>query len=52
MLYLSHKAVHARFLPAERHKGRYADMPFRRRRQWRNPGEYDGHADVGAEPAQ
>jgi N-acetylglucosamine-6-sulfatase len=27
-LYLSHKAVHAEFLPAERHKGRYADKEF------------------------
>lgn len=25
--YLSHKAVHAEFIPAERHKGRYADAP-------------------------
>ena len=27
-LYLSHKAVHAEFEPAERHKGRYADAEF------------------------
>jgi N-acetylglucosamine-6-sulfatase len=27
-LYLSHKAVHADFLPAERHRGRYADAEF------------------------
>jgi N-acetylglucosamine-6-sulfatase len=27
-LYLSHKAVHADFVPAERHKGRYRDKPF------------------------
>lgn len=27
-LYLSHKAVHSDFVPAERHKGRYADKPF------------------------
>ncbi len=27
-LYLSHKAVHADFVPAERHKGRYADATF------------------------
>jgi N-acetylglucosamine-6-sulfatase len=27
-LYLSHKAVHAEFIPAERHKGRYAGKPF------------------------
>lgn len=26
MLYLSHKAVHAEFVPAERHAGRYADL--------------------------
>jgi N-acetylglucosamine-6-sulfatase len=28
MLYLSHKAVHAEFTPAERHRGRYAGKPF------------------------
>lgn len=28
MLYLSHKAVHAEFIPAERHKGRYANRQF------------------------
>jgi N-acetylglucosamine-6-sulfatase len=27
-LYLSHKAVHAEFVPAERHKGRYANAKF------------------------
>jgi N-acetylglucosamine-6-sulfatase len=27
-LYLSHKAVHADFVPAERHKGRYKDAKF------------------------
>ncbi len=27
-LYLSHKAVHANFTPAERHKGRYRDATF------------------------
>jgi N-acetylglucosamine-6-sulfatase len=27
-LYLSHKAVHSDFTPAERHKGRYKDKPF------------------------
>ena len=29
LLFLSHKAVHSDFIPAERHKGRYADKPFR-----------------------
>ena len=29
MLYFSHKAVHADFVPAERHSGRYANSPFR-----------------------
>lgn len=29
-LYLSHKAVHANFTPAERHEGRYADAEFTR----------------------
>ena len=28
MLYLSHKAVHSDFVPAERHKGRYKDKSF------------------------
>ena len=28
MLYLSHKAVHAEFMPAPRHKGRYADKQY------------------------
>ena len=32
MLYLSHKAVHAEFIPAERHKGRYKDLHFKRPR--------------------
>src|SRR3954454_2328945 len=27
-LYLSHKAVHSEFIPAERHKGRYANATF------------------------
>jgi N-acetylglucosamine-6-sulfatase len=27
-LYLSHKAVHSEFIPAERHRGRYANRPF------------------------
>jgi N-acetylglucosamine-6-sulfatase len=27
-LYLSHKAVHSEFVPAERHRGRYANRPF------------------------
>ena len=30
LLYLSHKAVHANFTPAERHKGQFADLPFKR----------------------
>jgi len=29
-LYLSHKAVHANFTPASRHKGQYADSPWQR----------------------
>ncbi|CAN5342358.1 sulfatase [soil metagenome] len=28
-LFLSHKAVHSDFIPAERHKGRYAGAPFK-----------------------
>ena len=27
-MYLSHKAVHSEFIPAERHKGRYSDAKF------------------------
>lgn len=29
-LYLSHKAVHANFTPAERHEGQLANLPFKR----------------------
>ncbi len=29
-LYLSHKAVHANFTPAERHAGQFADRPYQR----------------------
>jgi N-acetylglucosamine-6-sulfatase len=29
MLYLSHKAVHAEFIPAERHRGRYDNAAFK-----------------------
>ncbi|HVV00819.1 MAG TPA: sulfatase [Verrucomicrobiae bacterium] len=29
MLYLSHKAVHAGFIPADRYKGRYKDQPVK-----------------------
>ena len=29
-MYLSHKAVHANFTPAERHQGKFADRPFKR----------------------
>ncbi|MBL9193374.1 MAG: sulfatase [Opitutaceae bacterium] len=28
LIYLSHKAVHAEFVPADRHKGRYKDKPL------------------------
>ncbi|MCY7356792.1 MAG: sulfatase [Rudanella sp.] len=28
MMYLSHKAVHANFMPAKRHRGKYANMPI------------------------
>jgi N-acetylglucosamine-6-sulfatase len=39
MLYLSHKAVHAEFIPAKRHQGRYRDkaMP---RFVWDTPEDY------------
>jgi len=29
-LYLSHKAVHSNFTPAERHQGKFSDIPFQR----------------------
>lgn len=29
LMYVSHKAVHSEFIPAERHKGRYANETFR-----------------------
>ena len=42
-LYLSHKAVHADFVPAERHKGRYRDKPFTPPRTMADtPENYDG----------
>lgn len=42
-LYLSHKAVHAEFVPAERHKGRYRDKPFIRPATMADtPGNYEG----------
>ncbi len=42
-LYLSHKAVHADFVPAERHKGRYRDKPFTRPATMADtPENYDG----------
>lgn len=40
-LYLSHKAVHSNFVPAERHQGRYAKQPVR------PPASQDPAAAVG-----
>jgi N-acetylglucosamine-6-sulfatase len=40
-LYLSHKAVHAEFIPAERHKGRYRDRPFPAPKTMANTPEND-----------
>ena len=41
MLYLSHKAVHSDFIPAERHKGRYKDKTFNSPRTMNEePGDY------------
>ena len=40
--YLSHKAVHSDFIPAERHKGRYATSRSSRRRRWPQTPENDG----------
>lgn len=42
-LYLSHKAVHAEFIPAERHQGRYRAKPFAAPRTMADtPENYDG----------
>lgn len=42
-LYLSHKAVHSEFIPAERHKGRYRDKPFAEPKTMADtPENYDG----------
>ena len=42
-LYLSHKAVHANFVPAERYKGRYRGKPFVAPRTMADtPESYDG----------
>ena len=52
-MYLSHKAVHAEFEPAERHKGRYKDAKFVCPPTMPATGEMAQHRpDVGAEPAQ
>jgi N-acetylglucosamine-6-sulfatase len=43
LLYLSHKAVHDNFTPAERHAGTYADEPFPiPETQPNTPANYDG----------
>ncbi len=44
LLFLSHKAVHSDFVPAERHKGRYAGAPFR------YPATMAPPADPGTRP--
>lgn len=36
-LYLSHKAVHSDFVPAQRHAGKFAHLPFRPPRTQTNP---------------
>jgi N-acetylglucosamine-6-sulfatase len=42
-LYLSHKAVHAEFIPAERHRGRYMNRPVREPvTQANTPENYNG----------
>jgi N-acetylglucosamine-6-sulfatase len=42
-LYLSHKAVHSEFIPAERHRGRYASRPFTPPESMADtPANYDG----------
>ncbi len=42
-LYLSHKAVHAEFTPAERHKGKYKDAKFVFPKTMAATGEYAQH---------
>lgn len=45
-LYVSHKAVHAEFIPAERHKGRYADKTYPHPASMENTEEnYKGKPD-------
>ena len=52
-LYLSHKAVHSDFTPADRHKGRYRDKPFTAPKTMADtPENLRREADVGAEPAK
>ena len=52
-MYLSHKAVHADFVPADRHKGAYAKDAFRYPKTMDESGpERAAPPDVGAEPAQ
>jgi N-acetylglucosamine-6-sulfatase len=41
-LYLSHKAVHSEFVPAERHKGRYANAEFVPPRTMADGGDASG----------
>ena len=43
LLYLSHKAVHGNFIPAERHAGTYSDAPFPvPETQAKTPENYEG----------
>src|SRR3954452_13876841 len=42
-LYLSHKAVHADFVPAERHKGMYAGQKFQPPKTVAESGQYAQH---------
>src|SRR3954447_4440832 len=42
-LYLSHKAVHADFVPAERHKGMYAGQKFQPPKTMAESGQYAQH---------
>lgn len=47
-LYLSHKAVHADFLPAERHKGMYARETFVQPKTMAAEGQYAQHRPMWA----
>ena len=50
LLFLSHKAVHSDFVPAERHQGRYATAPFRYPATMAPPADQLRLGGVGPDP--